>query len=152
MQKLNILFFTCHDLGRHLGCYGHPTVHTPALDSLARSGVRFDNAFCTAPQCSPSRASLHTGRYPHSTGVLGLAHPPFGWRLAPPEKHLVQMLADSGYATVLVGMQHLIERGRAEELGYERVLPVAPALEEATAAGACLRDLAMSVQPFYLEV
>jgi N-sulfoglucosamine sulfohydrolase len=152
MPRPNILFFTCHDLGRHLSCYGHATLQTPALDSLARSGIRFDNIFCTAPQCSPSRASLHTGRYPHATGVLGLAHPPFGWRLAPTEKHLAHLLGDAGYSTTLVGMQHLIEHGRAEELGYEWVMPVAPAGEEAVAAGECLRELTHNDHPFYLEV
>src|SRR5438034_9793638 len=130
MANTSVLFFTCHDLGQHLGCYGQKTVNSPALDGLALAGVRFEKSFCTAPQCSPSRASLHTGRYPHATGVLGLAHPPFGWRLAPTERHLAQLLAEAGYATELVGMQHLIEPGsasgrRAEQLGYERVLPVA---------------------------
>ena len=148
----NILFFTCHDLGRHLGCYGHRTVHSPALDGLARSGVLLTNTFCTAPQCSPSRASLHTGRYPHSTGVLGLAHPPFGWRLAPSEKHLAHLLGEAGYSTTLIGMQHLIEHGHAEELGYERVFPVAPAGEEAVVAAQVLRGLAAGERPFYLEV
>jgi N-sulfoglucosamine sulfohydrolase len=152
MRQPNILFFTCHDLGRHLSCYGHATMRTPALQALADEGVRFDNVFCTAPQCSPSRASLHTGRYPHAAGVLGLAHSPFGWRLPPTERHLAQLLAEAGYATELVGMQHLIERGRAEELGYERVLPVAPAREEAEAAAERLRELAASERPFYLEV
>ena len=152
MERANILFFTCHDLGRHLGCYGHPTIHSPALDALAGQGVRLANAFCTAPQCSPSRAALHTGRYPHATGVLGLAHPPFGWRLAPPEKHLAQRLAEAGYLTALVGMQHLIEHGHAEELGYARVWPVAPAGEEAETAAAVLRELAAGDRPFYLEV
>jgi N-sulfoglucosamine sulfohydrolase len=152
MPSANILFFTCHDLGRHLGCYGRATLNTPALDALAASGVRFDRAFCTAPQCSPSRASLHTGRYPHATGVMGLAHHPFGWRLAPTERHLAHLLGEAGYATVLVGMQHLIERGQAEELGYERVLPVRPAGEEAGAASDLLRELAGGDKPFYLEV
>jgi len=152
MPHPNIVFITCHDLGRHLGCYGRATVDSPALDALAASGARFDRAFCTAPQCSPSRASLHTGRYPHATGVLGLAHPPFGWRLPPRERHLAHLLRDHGYATCLVGMQHLIAHGQAEELGYERVLPVAPAPEAAAAAVAVLRDLAASDQPFYLEL
>lgn len=152
MPPASILFLTCHDLGRHLGCYGHRTVQSPALDALAGTGVKLDNAFCTAPQCSPSRAALHTGRYPHATGVLGMAHPPFDWRLRPGERHLAQLLKDHGYATALVGMQHLIAHGRAEELGYERVLPVAPAMEAAEAAAAVLQELAAGDRPCYLEV
>lgn len=151
MRQPDILFFTCHDLGRHLGCYGRSTVNSPALDALAATGVKLDLAFCTAPQCSPSRASLHAGRYPHAAGVLGLAHPPFDWRLPPQERHLAHLLKERGYATALVGMQHLIAHGRAEELGYERVLPVAPAPEAAEAAVALLRELAGD-RPFYLEV
>src|SRR3982751_5538834 len=123
----SVLFFTCHDLGQHLGCYGQPTVTSPALDALASSGVRCARSFCTAPQCSPSRASLHTGRYPHSTGVLGLAHAPFGWRLDQRERHFAHIVADAGYSTSLVGMQHLIDRGSAKDLGYQQVSPVLPA-------------------------
>jgi N-sulfoglucosamine sulfohydrolase len=104
LPRSSILFLTCHDLGQHLGCYGQTTVTSPALDALAAGGVRFDSSFCTAPQCSPSRASLHTGRYPHSAGVMGLAHPPYGWRLDPGERHMAQILAQAGYSTTLVGM------------------------------------------------
>jgi N-sulfoglucosamine sulfohydrolase len=152
MAHPSILFFTCHDLGQHLGCYGQPTVSSPALDAFAASGVRFARSFCTAPQCSPSRASLHTGRYPHSAGVLGLAHAPYGWRLDPRERHIAHLLGAAGYSTTLVGMQHLIERGSAYELGYERVLPVAPADEEASATIPLLREFAAADRPFYLEV
>ena len=97
MADSSVLFLTCHDLGQHLGCYGQATVTSPALDGLAASGVRFERSFCTAPQCSPSRASLHTGRYPHSAGVMGLAHSPHGWRLDPRERHTAQLLAAAGY-------------------------------------------------------
>jgi arylsulfatase A-like enzyme len=147
----NILFFTCHDLGRYLGCYGHATVPSPALDALAGVGLRCANAFCTAPQCSPSRASLHTGCYPHATGVLGLAHAPFGWRLTPPTQHLAHRLNAAGYTTALIGMQHVIAHGEAAELGYREIWPVAPAPDEATRAEAVLRKLAGG-PPFYLEV
>src|ERR1051326_5411478 len=148
----NILFITCHDLGQHLGCYGQSSVTSPALDRLAARGVRLARSFCTAPQCSPSRASLHSGMYPHSAGVLGLAHPPYGWRLSPDIPHIAQILANAGYTTTLVGMQHLIDRGSARELGYSQVLPVAPAYAEADETVAVLRELARAERPFYLEV
>jgi arylsulfatase A-like enzyme len=127
-------------------------VTSPALDHLAASGVRFARSFCTAPQCSPSRASLHTGLYPHSAGMLGLAHSPFDWRLDPHARHTAQILSTAGYSTTLVGMQHLTDRGSAHELGYTTIQPVAPAYQEADASIALLRELVRTSRPFYLEV
>ena len=51
-----------------LGCYGHPVVKTPHIDSIARRGTRFANAYSTSPLCCPARAAMATGRYPHQTG------------------------------------------------------------------------------------
>ena len=65
---------------------------------------------------------------------------------------MAQILGAVGYSTTLVGMQHLIDRGSARELGYDSVLPVAPAYEEADATLAVLRDLAEASSPFYVEV
>ncbi len=83
--------------------------------------------------------------------MLGLAHDPFGWRLAPNAPHLAQRLRAEGYATVLIGLQHLSQT--PFELGYDRVLPLAPAPEEARMAVGMLRNLARDAErPFYLEV
>ena len=114
--RSNLLLITCHDLGRFLGCYGNETVQSPALDRLAAEGVRFTQAFCTAPQCSPSRASLFTGRYPHSNGVMGLTHAQFAWDLHPDERHLGQILREAGYTTALAGVHHESRAGTPEEV------------------------------------
>ncbi|MCA1724932.1 MAG: sulfatase-like hydrolase/transferase [Thermomicrobia bacterium] len=77
-------------------------------DAAARwaddAGVQFDRAHCTAPQCSPRRASLITGCYPHANGMMGLAHR--GWELRRGIRCLPPYVADGGYATALFGIQH----------------------------------------------
>src|SRR2546430_8778225 len=78
MSAKDVVVMTTHDIGRHLHCYGIRGVSSPNLDRLAARGVRFDKAFCTAPQCSPSRAPPATGPYPHSNRRLGLAPPRLG--------------------------------------------------------------------------
>src|SRR5438094_1017068 len=105
MAARDVVLMTTHDIGRRLHSYGHRSVVSPHVDSLAADGVRFANAFCTAPQCSPSRASLATGRYPHNNGVLGLAHHGFDWELAVP--HAAATLAGSGFEGHLFGGQHV---------------------------------------------
>ena len=65
----NILWITSEDNGPHLGCYGDPFAVTPNLDRLAKRGTLFVNAHCQGPICGPSRASLLSGFYPHTTGV-----------------------------------------------------------------------------------
>lgn len=151
----NVLFITCHDLGRHLNCYGRHTVRSDALDALAEDGVLFENAFCTAPQCSPSRAALHTGRHAHTVGMMGLAHRPFGWRLRAGEHHLAGLLREAGFETILLGVQHLTRTPEVAALGYdhyEREEPVVPAPELAARAEAFLLDAGRRERPFYLEV
>ena len=113
-DRPNIVLVHGHDIGRHIGAYGRQ-VDTPALDQLSRSGLRFDRFFCPAPQCSPSRASLTTGRYPHRTGMLGLAH--MGWNLNDPTGALPHRLRALGYETYLFGEQH--EASTGEVLGYD---------------------------------
>jgi len=72
VSKPNILFIICDDLNASVGGFGgHPQTRTPNIDRLARQGVRFVNAQCNAPLCSPSRPSMLTGLYPHTTGYFG---------------------------------------------------------------------------------
>ncbi len=113
----DVVLMTTHDIGRHLHCYGNPTVKSPNLDAFAATGVLFTQAFCTAPQCSPSRASLASGRYPHDNGVLGLAHHGFDWELDVP--HAASMFTAAGFEAHLFGGQHVSLH--PETLGFRQV-------------------------------
>lgn len=69
MKPKNMLIVMVDQMAaRAVGCYGHPIVKTPNIDSLAKRGVRFTNAYSTSPICIPARAAMATGRYPHQTG------------------------------------------------------------------------------------
>lgn len=69
-KRPNIIIILCDDMGfGDLGCYGSGSIKTPNLDRLARGGMRFTNFYASSALCSPSRAGLLTGRYPHRTGV-----------------------------------------------------------------------------------
>ena len=160
-QPPNILLITCHDLGPFLGCYGITTVRTPHINTLAAEGIRFDRAFCTAPQCSPSRASLFTGRYPHNNGVMGLTHANFAWDLKPGERHLAQILRDVGYRSALVGVFHEVRSEDTQQAA--RRCGFTEPVDRASIAGApgevmtdraieLLRDLSAGTQPFYLQI
>lgn len=113
-DRPNILLIICHDLGRQLSCYDRPT-HSPGIDRLAAEGVQFDQYFVCAPQCSPSRACLISGRFPHRTGVLGLVGK-WGWQMDGQVPTLPKVLAEAGYDTWLWGFQH--EHPDPAALGY----------------------------------
>ena len=165
-NRHNILLVHCHDLGVYLHCYGAPTVRSPHLDAFAEQGVRFANSYCTAPQCSPSRASIFTGRYPHNNGVMGLCHANFAWDLHPDERHLAQILheggrtsvrpsrgtASAGYGTEAVGIIHETKSG-AERCGYERHVDEARASAATDAAVERLHHFSQNPdRPFFLSV
>ena len=114
-RRDNVLLVHWHDLGRHLGAYGHADVVSPRLDQLAAEGILFTRAHAAAPLCSPSRGALFTGRYPHSNGLMGLAH--HGWEYRAGVRTLPQMLAEHGYYTALFGMQH--ETSYPTRLGFD---------------------------------
>ena len=150
MAKPNIVLLSCHDLGQHLACYGVTTVNSPHLDRLAREGVQFSSSFCVAPSCSPSRATIYTGRYPHSNGVMGLCHSEFGWDLHPTERHLAGLLAEAGYRTALVGVQH--ETRRPHDMGWQEILPFGTCDEVARRAAEWLRDARRDGRPLYAQI
>ncbi|MFF6883509.1 sulfatase [Streptomyces sp. NPDC012421] len=151
----NILLLHCHDLGRFLGAYGIPTVVTPHLDALAAEAVVFETAFATAPHCSPARASLFTGTYPQTNGVLGLTHDPFGWDLKDPSTHLAHRLRSAGYRTELVGVHHesrvLPDDDVAARLGFDRVRSGGDRDTVVARTVEALDRFAASDGPFYLQ-
>jgi arylsulfatase A-like enzyme len=112
---------TCHDIGRHLHCYGVETVRSPHLDALAATGIRFTRAFATAPQCSPSRASIATGLHPHNNGVMGLAHAGFDWEISPNVAHAAAIFHGIGFESHLFGSQHVTRH--PERLGFDGLHP-----------------------------
>ncbi|MBN2326666.1 MAG: sulfatase [Candidatus Omnitrophica bacterium] len=102
-DKPNIIWLIADDVGsKEIGCYGHPTIRTPNIDRLAANGVRFTEAFVTASSCSPSRCSMFTGKFPHSTGAENLHDP------LPADQVIVpELLASVGYYTGSVGKFHM---------------------------------------------
>jgi len=107
-RRPNIVYIVCHDLGKHLGCYG-ARVDSPNLDAFAANGVAFTHAFCNAPACSPSRACAMTGQYSHTNGELGLAH--MGWSLAQDRRTVVDHFNEHGYETAHFGLNHMRHAG-----------------------------------------
>lgn len=72
VQKPNVIYIMCDDMGYgDLGCYGQPYISTPNIDSLARQGVRFTQAYAGSPVSAPSRATLMTGQHSGHTVVRG---------------------------------------------------------------------------------
>jgi len=111
----NVLVFICDDLGEaDLGCYGHPFLKTPNVDRLAAEGMRFDRMFLTISSCSPSRASILTGRFPHNTGAEDLHQP-----LPAGQRTVARALRDAGWHAFSVGKWHL---GAAEKSNWDRVV------------------------------
>lgn len=118
-EEPNILLVVCHDLGRHLPCYGVRGLHTPNIDRLAADGGVCDRYFATAPLCSPSRGSILTGCYPHANGLMGLVNR--GWDMPDRTPTLPQLLREAGYVSYLFGFHH--EKKDPRRMGYDHVPP-----------------------------
>ena len=142
----NILQVICHDLGRELGCYGHPSIKSPVLDSLAEKGVLFTSYFAASTPCSPSRGCIMTGRYAHSNGLIGLVNR--GWALTESEQTIVDYCNAAGYHTAHIGLQH--ERKRPEENRYREEW--SGSIDAREVAEYTARYLEKISVPFYLNV
>jgi arylsulfatase A-like enzyme len=106
-QQPDILFIICDQLAAHaLSCYGGP-VQTPNIDRLAGEGIRFTQATCVTPYCSPTRASIVTGRYPHAHGIVLNCAPRRQEGIHPHDITTEKILSDAGYKTHHYGKWHL---------------------------------------------
>ena len=118
-KKPNIVFILADDLGWHqLGCYGSTFYETPNLDSFARQGMRFTDAYAAAPVCSPTRASIMTGKYParlYLTDFIKRGSPKDKKLLTPEwtpylpleEVTIAEALKSAGYVSGHFGKWHL---------------------------------------------
>ena len=125
-EKPNIVFIMVDDLGKDwIGCYGADEKVTPNIDALAAGGLKFDNAY-SMPQCTPTRVTLLTGRYPYRTGWVNHWDVPrwgvgyFDWRK---EVAYPRLLKQAGYATAIAGKWQIndfrVEPEALEKHGFD---------------------------------
>jgi len=130
-SKPNFLFILADDFGwSQLGCYGSDFYETPNIDRLARHGMRFTDAYAACPVCSPTRASIMTGKYParlHLTDFIAGGSFPYEkyeqpqWQKYLPleEVTIAEVLRSAGYATASFGKWHLsIDKSPPKSLPY----------------------------------
>jgi len=96
-----LFLWTDQQAPRTMAAYGNDAIETPNLDALAAEGTVFERAYCTSPVCSPSRSSVMTGKYSHTTGVTGNNVP-----LGPDDATFAELVGEE-YATGWIGKWHL---------------------------------------------
>jgi arylsulfatase A-like enzyme len=113
-SRANILMIvTDQERADVLGCYGSAMGRTPRVDALAARSVRFETCLAPTPICSPARASLLTGLYPHGHGILNNTHEPDALRSELPDElpTFPRLLRGAGYRLGYVGKWHVDRRG-----------------------------------------
>ncbi len=116
----NVLFIVSEDNSEQIGCYGETRVHTPHLDRLAETGVRYTRAYVPYSVCSPSRAAFLTGLYTRQTGHIGLATHKFA--MYKDFKTMPAYFKDAGYYTGFLGKTHVNPERLVENFVDHRAL------------------------------
>lgn len=108
----NVIMIYCDDLGYgDVGCYGSK-IPTPNIDKMAAEGIRFTHFYSASPVCTPSRASLLTGRYAVRTGMPSVIGPGDQSGLPSTETNIAQVMKKTGYRTMCIGKWHLGDAAR----------------------------------------
>jgi len=124
----NVVVMLVDDLGfSDLGCYGSE-IATPTLDEIADQGLRFSN-FHVNPLCSPTRASLLTGRNPHAVGVGMVSNndpgfPGYAGELPAHQPTMAEVFRANGYSTLMVGKWHLTKDSEMHEAASKHAWPL----------------------------
>jgi arylsulfatase A-like enzyme len=144
-DRPNIVYiFTDQQYAGAMSCAGNDDVKTPNMDRLAARGVRFERAYCTYPLCTPSRASMFAGRWPHELGITGNGQP---IDTAYREQELGHLLTRAGYECVYGGKWHVPEIAMPEGHGFR----VISKFDDVALPALCLEFLEGSHdRPFFL--
>lgn len=117
VQKPNVIVIMADDIGYgDLSCYGEKTIHTPNVEKLAKSGVRFTDAHAVAATSTPSRYSFLTGHYSWRRTDTGIAPGDAGMIIRPEQYTVADLFKEAGYVTAAIGKWHL---GMGDKTGQQ---------------------------------